>query len=762
MLRFMKNKILIPLLIIGALAAFFSFKYSRGTGRSSEEKRILVVETVMRTIKEAHYSPKPLDDTFSSRVYHKLVNEFDYDKLYFTRQDINKLKAYEFSIDDEIMNHSIEFFDTLDAIYQRQSTRVEKYYTEILGKPFTFKAHELLQLAPDKVEYAADENALGDRWRKYLKYRVLAKYVDLKDEQEKLKGKLDTGGYTKYTVNSTVKPDSSYQVYVSKDKKDSVLVSSIKTDEQLEAKSREDIKKSYDRYFTRMRKWKDDDRFTLYVDAISETEDPHTSYLPPDDKKDFDVSMSGSFVGIGAKLSPANDKVTVSEVIVGSPSWKQGELKAGDEITKVAQGSEQPVDIQGYELNDVIKLIRGPKGTEVRLTVKRADGSVKVIPIIRGVIEIEETFAKSAIIKSKNGPVGYIYLPEFYADFNHTSGRTCSADVAAEVKKLKAAGVTGIILDLRNNGGGSLGDVVDMAGLFVGKGPIVQSLAKHALPSKLYPQSSDSALYTGPLAIMVNGNSASASEILAAAMQDYHRAVIVGAMTYGKGTVQKMVDLDQVVDPMTRMQMLSDTAGAQGNSLGALKLTMEKFYRVNGGSTQLKGVTPDIAIPDSYEGFDDEDYGERHNKSALPWDEIPPANYKPTNSTGDVSTLAKLSESRIKANPTFKLIEENSALIKKKREDNEVSLNETEYRKEQEQLNATSKKMEEIQKKAVTLEMDNAPADLQKINADSASITKNKDWLKNLSKDIYISETVNIINDLPKAGMKVNMGTGMK
>ena len=691
---------------------------------------------------------KNLDDTFSSRVFHKLVGELDFDKLYFTREDINKLNAYEFKIDDEINNHSIEFFDTLDAIYIRRSASVEKYYSEILSKPFNFTKNDSLQLNADKVQYAADDAGLKERWQEYLKLRVLIKYVELQDDQKKKKADMDTAKIC---------------LAMSKEQKDSARAT-FKADTALESTAREDIRKSYLRYFTRMHKWKDDDRFTLYVDAISETEDPHTSYFPPEDKKNFDVSMSGSFFGIGAKLSPANDKVTVSEIITGSPSWKQGELKAGDEITKVAQGADAPVDIAGYELDDVVKLIRGPKGTEVRLTVKRTDGSIKVVPIVRGSVEIEETFAKSAIIKSKDGPVGYIRLPEFYADFNHTSGRTCSADVAAEVKKLKSAGVKGIILDLRNNGGGSLGDVVDMAGIFVGKGPVVQVKSNNSAPSVLRSQPTDTgALYTGPLVIMVNGNSASASEILAAALQDYKRAVIVGSMTYGKGTVQKMVDLDQMIDPMTRLQMINDTTGAQGSSIGSLKLTMEKFYRINGGSTQLKGVSPDINIPDQNEDLEDDDYGERHNKAALAWDEIPPASYNPTYSTGNISQLAKLSEKRIAANPAFKVIEENSEMIKKKKDNNEVSLNEVQYRKQQEELNAASKKMEEIQKKSVVMDMGNPPADMKTINLDSSSVTKNRDWLRNLSKDIYISETVNIINDMPKATMKVNnLGTGMK
>lgn len=723
----MKNKILIPLLIIGCIAAFLSFKYS-AKGRSSDDKRKLVLETVMKVVNQVHFSPKYLDDTFSSRVYRKLVHDLDYDKLFFTQQDINKLKAYEFKIDDQVRETSIEFFDTLDAVWLRKVDAAEKYYPALLSKPFSFNTNEEIQLNSDKEEYAANEKALTDRWRLFLKYRTLDKYIGLKEEQDKKKANKDS-------VNAK-----------------------FKTDEELEAEAREGVKKMYQNIFKRYHKWKDDDRFTMYVNAITEMEDPHTSYFPPEDKKNFDVSMSGSFFGIGAKLSPANDKITVSEVITGSPSWKQGELKAGDEIIKVAQGEKAPVDVQGMDLDDAIKLIRGPKGTEVRLTVKRPDGSNKVIAIKRDVIQIDETFAKSAIIKGKEGPVGYIYLPEFYADFNHTSGRNCSDDVAEEVKKLKSAGVTGIILDLRRNGGGSLGDVVDIASLFVGKGPVVQVKSNNASPSVLRTRSDDSILYTGPLAIMVNGGSASASEILAAALQDYKRAVIVGSMTFGKGTVQKMVDLDQMVDPVTKMMLMkSDTDESQSASLGAVKLTMEKFYRVNGGSTQLKGVRPDVVIPDDYGMFDDDDIGERQHKSALPWDEIPAANYKPINSVGNVKDLAALSESRVQSNPVFKLKQENSEYFKKKREDNRISLNEVKYKKEQDELTARSKKLEEIMKKNELLELTNPMADMEKINLDSASIAKNKEWLKNLSKDNYIYETLNILNDLPKTGMSMNL-----
>ena len=731
MLRFMKNKILIPLLILGVLAAFFSFKYSGRNTRSSQDKRKLVIETVMAAMQHDHFSPRQIDDTFSSRVFHKTVDYFDYNKMYFTKQDITKLSAFEFQIDDQIKNNSLEFFDSLDAIYQRRIAGAEKFYQIILAKPFNFTSNERLQMDAKKETYADGETGLNAKWELVLKYRVLEKYVDLKDTQEKKK-------------------------------KDSAQIK-LKSDSELEAQAREDVKKMQQRMFKRFEKMKDDDRFTVFVNQIAETEDPHTSYLPPVDKKDFDVMMSGSFFGIGAQLreDPDNSKIIITAIVTGSPSWKQGELKADDVILKVAQGDKPPVDIQGYDINDAIKLIRGEKGTEVRLTVKKPDGTTKVIPIIRDVITLDETFAKSAIVNSKDGRIGYIYLPEFYANFNQTSGRRCAIDVAEEVKKLKAEGVNGIILDLRNNGGGSLGDVVEMASIFVGKGPVVQVKNSNASVSTLRSQMNDTALYSGPFAIMVNQGSASASEILAAAMQDYKRAVIVGAPTYGKGTVQKMLPLDEMLNPMTRMQLQNDTSSADP-SIGTLKLTMEKFYRVNGGSTQLKGVVPDIALPDDFAFLDDDDLGERRNKSALPYDEIPAANIRLSNKVNNVTQLAAMSKSRVAANPVFKLEQEKAAALKKKMDNNTASLNEKEFRKERDEMNAISKQLEEIQKKVPTLDMMNLVADKARVNLDSAAITKNKEWLKRVGKDIYIAETVNIINDMAKADMKMNVGTGMK
>ncbi len=735
MLRFMKNKILIPLLILGALAAFFSFKYSGKSVRSSQDKRKLVVETVVAALQHEHFSPRNIDDTFSSRVYDKMMENFDYNKIFLTRQDADKLSKYRFAIDDQIRAGSIEFFDSFDAIYQRRIAGSEKYYEQILSKPFTFTSEDRLQLDAQKEPYANGEEGLFARWQELLKFRVLEKYVDLKDAQAK-----------------KIKDSASYE-----------QMSPNKTDAELEAQAREDVKRLYQRVYKGYHKMKDEDRFTAYVNAIAETEDPHTSYLPPANKDDFDVMMSGSFFGIGASLreNPDNGKIMIVAIITGSPSWKQGELKADDEIIKVAQGDKPPVDVQGYEINDVIKLIRGPKGTEVRLTVKKTDGSVKVIPIKRDVVNLDETFAKSAVISTKEGRIGYIYLPEFYANFNQSSGRRCATDVLEEVKKLKAEGVDGMILDLRGNGGGSLPDVVEMAAIFVGKGPVVQVKNSNSSVTTLRSSITDTAIYSGPMAVMVNQGSASASEIMAAAMQDYKRAVIVGAPTYGKGTVQKLLSLDEMLNPMTRMQLANDT-GSSDPSIGTLKLTMEKFYRVNGGSTQLKGVRPDIELPDAFTEIDDEDMGERKQKSALPYDEIPAATIRSSNAVTNVDQLAMMSKSRVAANPTFSLIARTAAQRKKKMDDNTVSLNEAQYRKEQEETNTINKQLEELQKKATDLNVANLAADKERVNLDSATTTRNKEWLKRVSKDIYISETVNILGDLSKSGMKVTVGKNRK
>ena len=734
MFHFMKYKIGIPLLVIAALAAFFSFKYINEDVRSTSERKVLILNTVMGIIQEGHFSPRAIDDSFSNRVYTKLIETSDFEKKMFTKEDIKALEQYRFKIDDQIRASSFECYDLFSKTYSNRSLQFEQFFKEIIKTNFTFDGHEEIMLNADKIDFAVNEKDLKERWTKYIKYRVLAKYMELKKIQEDEKARRDT-----LTTKDTTK-------FV------------MKSDAELRASARGKVDTNLQKYFTKLNKSKDDDRFALYINAITLCEDPHTDFFPPREKKNFDVQMSGEFYGIGAQLKPEDDKIKVSSIVPGSPSWKQGELKANDEIIKVGQGSAEPEDIQGYELEDVVQKIRGEKGTEVRLTVRRVDGSIKVIPIIRGKVALEETFAKSAIITTEKGKMGYIYLSEFYSNFNSADGRRSSEDVAKEVAKLKEEGVKGIILDLRYNGGGSLNDVVDMAGVFVGPGPVVQVKTSEAQPMIL--RSRIPVSYDGPFVIMVNQGSASASEILAAAMQDYNRAVIVGSPTFGKGTVQKQIPVDEFIDQVIRLKMMNENQP----EIGSLKLTIQKFYRVNGGSTQLKGVTPDIIIPDLYSEIE---IGERKDKAALPYDEIKPVQlpnlpiaanaqtFKSTMASAsfwagsfDIAQLKAASQQRIASSKSFEIIKENAKRLKKLEEENIVFLNEGKFKKQQDENMALSKKMEELDKLSTLLNIDNLGKDKPIIAADTARAERNKNWLRLLKKDIILSEAVSVLKDI--------------
>lgn len=723
MLRFMRNKILIPTLVLAALAAFFSFKYTGSNASDAEKRSKLIIETLYKALENSHYSPRDFDDSFSVHTYNTLLNRMDYDKRFFTQKDIDVLSKYKYKIDDEIKTGSIDFFTTFTELYDKSINTTEQYYKEILEKPFNFDIEEEYVGASDGSAYPANENALKERWRQYLKYRTLAQYVDLKNDQEERIADKDTS------------------------------LKEIKTNVELEAEAREKVAKSIEYYFKRVNKLDDEKLFAIYANSVTNTQDPHTDYFPPEDKDRFDEMMSGSFYGIGARLMDKEGKITITAIIAGSPCWKQGDLEAGDEILKVAQGNEEPVDVQGYEIDDAVKIIRGPKGSEVRLTVKKANGAKQIVPIIRGEVQIEETFAKSAIINSKKGKIGYIYLPSFYADFYRAGGRRCKEDVALEIMKLKNAKVNGIILDLRYNGGGSLNDVVDMSGFFIDEGPIVQVKTNNSSPAVLEDRQSG-ILYDGPLAIMINQQSASASEILAAAMQDYKRAVIVGSNSFGKGTVQKVASLDDFLK-------ITDKVAAKSvdEPIGSVKLTIQKFYRVSGGSTQLKGVKPDIELPDPYMYVK---IGESKQESALKWDEIAPSNYKEYSTPVDVDRLATLSKDRVNNNEVFNLIKVNAQRIKKEEDDKSHALTEAKYVEEVQEAKEISEQMEKYQERESDFVVVNPKEDLTKVNMDSTTIAQNDEWLKNIKKDVYIAETVNVVNDMLQMSVNGNMGMNAK
>ncbi|MBO9727608.1 MAG: carboxy terminal-processing peptidase [Chitinophaga sp.] len=693
----MRLKVIIPVVLLSISAGVLAFN-KLGHNEDPPGRYEVIMNLVGQMLKEGHYQPKAIDDKFSTEVFNKYLRSLDTEKKFFLRTDVDKLLPLSTHIDDELKGAPIDCFRSINTLIKQRVAEAATIYPEILAKPFDFTVDEKVTLDPDKIDYPADENARKEAWRKVLKYRTLEKLTDLQEMREKDKGK------------DTVK---------------------VKTDAELEAEARVKVKQLYDRYFERLKnRQNDNDRFNLYVNAITTTMDPHTDYFPPDEKRAFEEQMAGKFFGIGAQLKEEGDKIRVVSIVTGSPSWKQGQLKANDVIQKVAQGNAEPVDITGYPVEDAVKLIRGKKGTPVKLTVRSVDGTTKDITIVRDEIVTEETFAKSAIINGQH-KIGYIYLPEFYADFNDRNGARSAEDVAKEVAKLKAEKVEGIILDLRFNGGGSLQDVVQMAGLFIPEGPVVQVRSRGGEAVVLRDRDKN-VQYEGPLAIMVNEYSASASEIMAAAMQDYKRAVIIGStQTFGKGTVQRLFNLDDFY-PVK-----------DGGSLGALKLTQQKFYRANGGSTQLKGVASDIVLPDPYY-----EVAERKDSDALAYDEIPRAPFNAWYNPVNTESLKRNSEKRMATSPAFKLLNENLNTLKKLEKQETYSLNLQTYKSEQKSNTAALKKYDAVNDKVKELNIINIKSDMDKFGGDSSKIARNKDWLKIRTKDIYLDEAVNVMNDL--------------
>ena len=697
--------IVILMVVTGSFLAFKTMgngarnPASGGTNPPSKYEKIL--KLVGEMLSQAHYSPQQLNDAFSKKVFNKFLTDLDQEKNFYLQSDMNTLKKYEATIDDEIKGAPVEFFLAAGNTFKTRMEEASKMYTEILSKPFDFTIDEEVVLDGDKLNYPATDAERKDRWRKKMKFMTLERYIDLLDTREKNKGK---------------------EAFV------------LKTDEELEKDARDKVKRIIDRTFERYRfKFTDDDRFNLFVNAITTTMDPHSEFFPPVDKRYFDEEMSGRFYGIGASLQYDDGNIKIASVLSGSPASKSGELQAGDIIQKVAQGKEEPTDLTGFVVTDAVKIIRGKKGTEVRLTIKKLDGAIKVVTLIRDEIVQDETFARSAIVKEGGSKIGYIFLPEFYADFDHPNGARSYIDVAKEVTKLKDQKVDGIVIDLRNNGGGSLYDVVQMAGLFIDEGPIVQVKDRDNKPSVLKDKDK-SVLYTGPLAVMVNEFSASASEIFAAAIQDYNRGVIIGSTsTYGKGTVQRNIGLD----PETGFSM-------SNSDLGTVKLTLQKFYRINGGSTQLKGVYSDIVLPDNLENLK---VREKDDPDALPWDEINKASYTNWSSGYDLKTIQQLSNQRLENDVTFKTIRETTDWLSKQN-DKEYSLQIDKYRKEQSMIRSSVKQMETLLKLNGQLDVTALPGETNRWENDKNKQERFNQWIKDRQKDIYLDQAVKVVNDM--------------
>lgn len=666
------------------------------------DRNDVIFGLLLDSIKQVHYTPQKIDDAFSEKVFDLYVNT-DFNKKFLLKSDFELLSQYRKDIDDQINNQKQDFFKAAQEIIKKRINEKEKWSREILSKRLDYSAEESYETDFKKTPYANNEAELKKEWEKRLKFEVLYRLDDALTKQEKAIEKKDT----------------------------SVKILSF---DSLEVDARRKTLKTQEDWFKRLRKISARERFSEYANAITGVYDPHTQYFAPKEKKRFDQSMSGQFEGIGARLQQKDGVLKVSEIIVGSPSFKQGELKAGDDIIKVAQGAAEPVDITNMDMEEAIELIKGKKGTEVRLTVKKTDNSIKVIPIIRDVIEIEETFAKSAILDNKN-KIGYIYLPSFYTDFTRNGARHCSADMRKEIEKLKKENVKGLIIDLRDNGGGSLQEVVEMAGLFFPKGPVVQVKGKNNTLNVMEDRNPD-VVWEGPLTIMINHNSASASEILAAAMQDYKRAVIVGNPSFGKGTVQSFVELDNYLLPQF------DSI----KPIGSVKITQQKFYRINGGATQLKGVTPDVLLPDPYAYIE---VGEKNLDNPMPWDEISKASYVEYKNI-DYPTIIKNSSKRLKNDAQFVLIDQQAKEIKTKKDDSKYNLKLEKFRAEQKAYRDQNKKYEDLRKEIKGFSASILNEDKNRLTNDTTRLGRETRWAKNLAKDIYIHEASNVVNEIKK------------
>lgn len=696
----MKNKLTLALLVL--LTAFASCSF-RSNSFENNDKDKLLLELISFVLEKWHFSPETIDDQFSEKVYKDFINDLDPLKRVFLESDLKDFEVYRYQIDDELKNLNLDFFNLVYDRYMKRLKESQGLYKEVLSQPFDFSIEESVVVDYDQIEAVQSKAELKERWRKQLKYSALGNFfAKWETQQEQLE------------------EDASAKV---------------KTEAELEQESRDQLMTTLDDnyafYFNDLER---KDWFVQYLNSIVETYDPHTFYFAPEDKEKFDIDMSGKYEGIGARLSKRRDQTKIVEIISGGPVWRDKSLEVGDEIQKVGQeGEEEPVNIVGMRLDDAIKLIKGAKGTKVFLHVKRVDGKKEVVTITRDAIELEETYAKSAKVEKDGVPYGIIHLPKFYVNFTDYDTRNAATDIAKEIAELKSEGVEGLVIDLRNNGGGSLQTVVDIAGLFIKEGPVVQ-VKNSDYEIDVFEDEDPTIQWDGPLVLLVNELSASASEILAAALQDYKRAVVIGSQrTFGKGTVQNMIPFDRLV------------RNSDYGALGALKITTQKYYRVNGGSTQLKGVNSDVVVPDRYSYME---IGEREQDYPMPWDKIASADFEPWVGYMDLEKTIERSQKRMKDNAYLKLIDENAKWIKEQQDRSSSTLSFESYKKMIEDADHKAKYFETINEFDSHLTFESLQYEDELFVKDETLREKRNRWHESLAKDIYVDEALNVLKDL--------------
>ncbi len=692
------------------------------------------MHALLSVMDQVHFSPTEMDDNFSTKAFDLYLDAIDPYKRFLTQEEVDQLTIYQTELDDQAKNRTLEFFDLSVGIIANADTRAKALYESLIEEEFDLSKEETIELDGDKKGYAQDEAELRKLWKKYLKYEIVGKVNSkIKSQREKMDPSKDVAAV-----------GTSEDVKAEDDKKAPI----IKTTDELIEESREEVKEIFSDFFENRARFRRSDRFEVFLNTFTHMNDPHSDYYNPKEKQDFDIRMGGKVEGIGARLQQDKDYIKVVSIVTGGPAWKGKDLEVGDMITKVTQKGEEGVDILGMRVDDVVQMIRGKKGTTVILSVLKKDESEAEVEITRDIVNLDDAKAKSLILDLYDGlednatqgegveNVGYIRLPSFYSEFEGKNGNSCAEDVRKELEKLKAQNVEGVILDLRYNGGGSLRDVITMSGLFIEEGPIVQVKPRGRKPY-VYDDEDSSVTWDGPLIVMVNSYSASASEILAAALQDYNRAVIVGSnSTFGKGTVQRFFDLDRAI-----------RGNDEFKPLGQVKLTMQKYYRINGGSTQLRGVEPDIIFPDRFSFVD---VGEKEYDFPMEWSEISPVEYNQNVlQLPDLSNIEAKSNARVNEHETLKLINENAKRLKSIRDVSEFPLNLDKYASMMEAREEEADKYTDLMKKKLDrLASKNLGLDIPVIQADSVKIAKNEEFMEQISKDVYLEETMKIMKDL--------------
>jgi carboxyl-terminal processing protease len=682
-----------------------------------------LAQSLAELLTEEHVRRAPMDDKVSKETFPKYLEDLDGAKLYLLADHVEKLRAYETTIDDQLKRGNLVLARKGAGLLKERKQLVSKVVAELLAAPLDLSVDEELETDPKKYEYARDEAALRDRWRKLLKLQVLERIEQLEGLEEALK---------------KAPPPAAADAPEKKPKVDVPPTLAGK-----EEQARKELATRFQTRFTRSNEVPALEPAERLLNAVASVYDPHTQYMPPSEKENFDIHMTGSLEGIGATLGEEDHYIAVRDLVPGGASWQQGQLEAGDLIMAVAQQGQAPVDVTDMPIDKVVKMVRGPKGTIVTLTVKKPDARVLDISITRDVVRIEAAYARGATLKAtpSDAPVGYIHLPSFYGDTRGASPdeRNAANDVAALALELEKQRVDTLILDLRGNGGGILGHARDIVGLFIDTGPVVQTLTSGG-EREVLSDVTRGVAYRGNVVVLVDQFSASASEIVAGALQDYKRAVVVGtSATHGKGSVQAIVDLDRAL-----------RRGPRDNPFGVVKLTTQQYFRISGDSTQWRGVTPDVLLPDPTPFLETQ---ERFIDHSLPWSKTDPLPFTPYSNPENVALLQERSQSRQRSDPAFAKVGAFNTVVKAQREDTTTALSyakfKAERKAEKEALEAARyKESDEKPRFEISLVVPkNAPPPAPpKANGRE---TKDK-WREDLVRDAWVAETLRIVEDMRK------------